>query len=134
MTTTFADARALVVRSTSRAAWLRDPHLWTRVALPLLLLASAILKSHQMITSPFEDGSYASASVAYWWWQIAVVCAQIVLSFWLLSGHWLRLGWLAAAAIFVIFAAVSLWGVARGDTVCASCFGAVRISRACWAP
>jgi len=91
--------------------------------LGLLLLTAAVLKGHELLTVPV-------ANRGLWTWRpllIFQVEFEVALGFWLLSGIFKRLAWLATLLCFGLFCCVTLYKALTGATSC-GCFGTVHVN------
>lgn len=91
--------------------------------LGLLLLAAAIMKSHELLTVPV-------ANKDIWSWRpflIFQVEFELVLGIWLLSGVFKRFIWILTLACFCVFCCVTLYKAITGAASC-GCFGAVHVN------
>ena len=92
-------------------------------ALGILLLAAAILKGHDLLTTPV-------ANKDIWSWRpflIFQVESELALGIWLLSGVFKRLAWLASVVCFCLFCGVTLYKGISGAASC-GCFGSVHVN------
>jgi len=92
-------------------------------ALGLLLLTAAVLKGHELLTVPVANGGL-------WMWRpflIFQVEFELALGFWLLSGVFKRLAWLATLLCFGLFCCVTLYKALTGAASC-GCFGTVHVN------
>jgi|GEM_PF-645663 len=88
--------------------------------LGLLLLAAAVAK----LMSGGGPSDFGVAIQAVW--TGAIVCYEILLGLWLVSGVGVRWSLKAAALTFLVFAGATVWMVARGVKDC-GCFGALSL-------
>jgi len=112
-------AGAVEVARAGRAA----PYDAVRIALALLLLTAAGLKSYQLATEPVLGGGLLESR----WFLIAVVEFEILFGLWLLSGLAPGWTWRAAVLCFGAFAAVSAYKGVAGEASC-GCFGRVAVN------
>jgi len=91
--------------------------------LGLLLLAGAVLKGHELLTTPM-------ANVDIWsnrYFLIFVVEFELSLSIWLLSGLFKRASWLVTLGCFSLFCCITLYKGLTGAASC-GCFGNVHVN------
>jgi hypothetical protein len=93
-----------------------------RVGVGLLLLAAAVMKAHQLATEPTEEKTLLTSR----WFLTIWVETEFVLAGWLLSGLWMRLGWVAVLGCFVVFLMMTAGKALAGEESC-GCFGRIRI-------
>ena len=101
-----------------------------RWALGLLLLTAAMLKGHQLATSPAANKDIFTFLPAWVvpggqlarWSLMLQVELELVFAIWLLSGLHKRLAWAAAMLCFVLFCGVTLYKGLSGEVSC-GCFG-----------
>jgi len=89
----------------------------------LVLLAAALLKTHQMFagTAPLLPGLLKSST-----FKAFIIEAELLLAFWLLIGTFPQVRLVAAISCFTFFAAVSGYEAMRALPSC-GCFGSVKI-------
>lgn len=88
-----------------------------RLAAGALLLVAALLKMRQLLTPAIPDNRA---------WHILQVEVELVLGLWLIGGIYRLAAWVAAVGFFTVAAAVSLWGLLRGNASC-GCFGELQV-------
>ncbi|MGC9453917.1 MAG: MauE/DoxX family redox-associated membrane protein [Phycisphaerae bacterium] len=93
-----------------------------RVVLGLVLLAAALLKTHELATRPAKDLNILS----YRWSLALLVQVQIFLGLWWVSGLYRRLAWLSAVVCFAFFTGVTIYEGLAGYASC-GCFGVVEV-------
>ncbi|MDD4890862.1 MAG: hypothetical protein PHU85_13155 [Phycisphaerae bacterium] len=93
-----------------------------RVLIPLVLIAAALLKIHQLATQPpLGKGFLASR-----WVNLAEADFEIAMALWLLSGWARRLSWLASLLMFTAFSVVTATKFIHGEASC-GCFGRLTV-------
>ena len=93
------------------------------VALGLVLVVAAGLKLYGLNVSPLPGIGWLSVPGV----QMAVVAAELLVGFWLLSGTAKPYAWLAALGLFSAFAIVSGYLGFIGQASC-GCFGTIEAS------
>ena len=93
------------------------------VLLGVLLVFAAALKTHQMATEPIVGGGLFESR----WFLAVAVQYELLLGFWLISGHFPRAAWWAALGTFGVFAVVAAAKGIAGEESC-GCFGRVSVS------
>jgi hypothetical protein len=91
--------------------------------LGILLLVSAGLKGHELLTVP-AAGADLRSNRRFLIFQVEL---ELALGIWLLSGVFKRAAWLAALGCFGVFCAVTLYKGLAGFGSC-GCFGRVHVS------
>jgi uncharacterized membrane protein YphA (DoxX/SURF4 family) len=94
-----------------------------RFAVALILLVAAILKAHQLATTPSLGENLLHAR----WFNILVIEFELFFGIWLIFGLLPRLTWFATVGCFSVFALVSLYKAVSGETSC-GCFGEVAVN------
>jgi thiol-disulfide isomerase/thioredoxin len=87
------------------------------------LLAAAVLKGHELLTTPMANTDIWSNR----YFMIFQVEFELALGIWLVSGLFKRAAWLAAAACFSLFCCVTLYKGLTGAESC-GCFGKVHVN------
>jgi len=100
-----------------------SPFRAVQLALGLLLLTAAGLKTHQLATEPVM----ATGVLESRWFLIAIVEFELLFGIWLLSGLYPRSTWVLAVVCFVTFSCYSLWKATSGAASC-GCFGKVEVN------
>jgi len=139
-----SDISTASVLTSARPGWLSAYDL-VRIALALLLLTAAVLKSHQLLTEPVlgkglwdllteaalgksaVDGRWLKGVLESRWVLIGVVEFEVLFGFWLLGGFHPRPTWWITLLCFVAFSAVSLYKGLSGEASC-GCFGRVQVN------
>jgi thiol-disulfide isomerase/thioredoxin len=91
--------------------------------LGLLLLTGAVLKGHELLTTPMANADIWSNR----YFLIFVVEFELALGIWLLSGLFKRAAWLVTLGCFTLFCGVTLYKGLTGAASC-GCFGNVHIN------
>jgi thiol-disulfide isomerase/thioredoxin len=91
--------------------------------LGLLLLTAAVLKGHELLTTPMANADIWTNR----YFMIFQVEFELALGIWLLSGLFKRVAWLAALGCFTLFCGVTLYKALSGFGSC-GCFGNVHIN------
>jgi hypothetical protein len=91
--------------------------------LGLLLLTAAVLKGHELLTTPMANTDLWSNR----YFLIFQVEFELALGIWLLSGLFKRAAWLAAVVCFGLFCCVTLYKGLIGAASC-GCFGKVHVN------
>jgi hypothetical protein len=94
-----------------------------RLALGLLLLAAAVLKTHQLATEPTAERGLLTSR----WFLILTVEMEWCLALLLLGGLYRRLTWGLATISFTAYAALALTKALGGEASC-GCFGVVAVN------
>jgi hypothetical protein len=89
----------------------------------LILLVAAMLKAHQLATTPSLGEGLLHAR----WFNILVVEVELLFGLWLFFGLLSRLTWFATIGCFSMFALVSFYKAFSGEDSC-GCFGLVKIN------
>ena len=92
-------------------------------ALGLLLLTTAILKAHELLTVPMANNDIWS----YRPFLVFQVEFELALGIWLLSGVLRRFAWMVTLACFCLFCSVTLYKGITGAASC-GCFGTVHVN------
>ncbi len=92
-------------------------------SLGLLLLTAAVLKGHELLTTPVKGDTLLNSR----WFQIFQAEFELVMGLGLLSGLYKRLAWLASVACFSLFCCVTLYKGLSGAESC-GCFGNVHVN------
>jgi hypothetical protein len=92
-------------------------------ALGLLLLTAAVLKGHELLTTPMANADIWTNR----YFMIFQVELELSLGIWLLSGLFKRAAWLAALGCFILFCGVTLYKALAGFGSC-GCFGNVHVN------
>lgn len=93
-----------------------------RFVLAAILLTAAGLKAHQLITDPAaRAGLYGPV-----WVELLTIHVEVIVAVWLISNIAPALAHRATIALFVVFAAVSLYRLLNGSADC-SCFGKLSV-------
>ena len=90
--------------------------------LGLLLLAAAVMKGHELLTTPMANADIWTNRN----FMIFQVEFELTLGIWLLSGLFKRVAWLVALGCFTLFCGVTLYKGMTGAASC-GCFGNVHI-------
>ena len=91
--------------------------------LGFLLLVAAILKGHELLTTPV-------AGKDLWSWRpflILTVEFELALSIWLLSSLLKKAAWLASLLCFSSFSVITFYKAVTGSASC-GCFGSVHVN------
>jgi hypothetical protein len=91
--------------------------------LGILLLAAAVLKGHELLTTPMANTDIWSNR----YFLIFQVEFELALSIWLLSGLFRRAAWLVVLGCFTLFCCVTLYKGLTGAASC-GCFGKVHVN------
>jgi len=91
--------------------------------LGLLLLTGAVLKGHELLTTPTANADIWSNR----YFMIFQAEFELALGIWLLSGLFKRAAWLATLGCFTLFCGVTLYKALAGFGSC-GCFGNVHIN------
>jgi thiol-disulfide isomerase/thioredoxin len=91
--------------------------------LGLLLLAAAVLKGHELLTTPMANTDIWSNR----YFLIFQVEFELALGIWLLSGLFRRAAWLVVLGCFTLFCCVTLYKGLTGAASC-GCFGKVHVN------
>ncbi len=94
-----------------------------RIAVAVVLLVAAGLKTHQLATEPTLDNSILESR----WFLMAEVEGEILFGLWLLGGMLPKLTWMATIGCFGVFTCVSLYKALAGFETC-GCFGSVKVN------
>ncbi|MDR2171950.1 MAG: hypothetical protein LBP59_17535 [Planctomycetaceae bacterium] len=98
--------------------------LFMRFFVALILLVAAVLKAHQLITTPLLGEGLLHAR----WFNIFVVEFEIFFGIWLIFGLLPKLSWLASIGLFSMLSVISFYkAVILKETSC-GCFGATEIN------
>lgn len=92
-------------------------------ALGLLLLTAAVLKGHELLTTPMANADIWSNRN----FMIFQVEFELALGIWLLSGLFKRASWLVTLGCFALFCGVTLYKALAGFGSC-GCFGNVHVN------
>lgn len=93
------------------------------VLVGVILLTAAVLKAHQLATSPTREISIFTTR----WFLIGLVELELALGLWLLSAVYPKQARVAALAVFAGFCSVSLYQALSGEHSC-GCFGNLPIN------
>ncbi len=96
---------------------------WIPIAVALVLLTAAGLKTHQLATDPVLGNGLLESR----WFLVAVIQYEVFLAFWLASGLFPRAANWVAIGTFGLFALVAFGKVISGEASC-GCFGRVPTS------
>jgi hypothetical protein len=91
--------------------------------LGILLLTTAVLKGWQLLTEPMANKDIWTNRA----FLMFTVEFELALSFWLLSGLFKKLAWLATLTCFSMFSIVTLYKGISGAESC-GCFGSVHVN------
>ena len=91
--------------------------------LGLLLLTGAVLKGHELLTTPMANADIWSNR----YFLIFVVEFELSLGIWLLSGLFKRAAWLVTLGCFSLFCCITLYKGLTGAASC-GCFGNVHVN------
>ena len=91
--------------------------------LGLLLLTAAVLKGHELLTTPMANADIWTNRN----FMIFQVEFELALGIWLLSGLFKRAAWLVTLGCFVLFFGVTLYKGITGAASC-GCFGNVHVN------
>ena len=101
----------------------RLPFRVVSVLLGLVLLTAAVLKTHQLATEPVLGAGLVESR----WFLATAVQYELLLGFWLISGHFPRAAWWVALGTFGAFAVVAAAKGIAGEASC-GCFGRIAMS------
>jgi thiol-disulfide isomerase/thioredoxin len=91
--------------------------------LGVVLLVSAVLKGHQLLTQPLPDNDI-------WSWRLFLIFQvefELVLSIWLLSSIFKKAAWLVSLLCFAVFSCITFYKGFAGAESC-GCFGVVHVN------
>jgi hypothetical protein len=94
-----------------------------RLVVAFVLLIAAILKTHQLATTPSLGEGLLHAR----WFNIFVVEFELFFGIWLIFGMLPKLTWSVSVGLFSIFSIVSFYKVISGERSC-GCFGEVSVN------
>lgn len=94
-----------------------------RVAVGLLLVVAAVLKTHQSATEPILGTGLLDSR----WLLMAVVEFELLLGLCLLGNLWRKPTWAVVLGCFALFTCVSLYKALSGRATC-GCFGRVPVN------
>jgi hypothetical protein len=91
--------------------------------LGLLLLTAAVMKGHELLTTPMANTDIWSNR----YFLIFQVEFELALGIWLLSGLFRRAAWLVVLGCFTLFCCVTLYKGLTGAASC-GCFGRIHVN------
>ena len=106
-----------------KLSFTKTANITVMTAAGLLLIISAALKVHQLLTEPIISQSFWSS----WEFLVFHVPLELALGVWLISGLLRKAGWLAGTLCFGVFIGFTLYRALIGAESC-GCFGTVHVN------
>ncbi len=111
------------ISQTTIVMWRHRGHELVRLLVVGVLLAAAVLKTHQLLTEPILGKGFLYSR----WILIGLVELEFFFGLWILTGRAAQLTWRLATMCFVLFACVSAYKAIGGEASC-GCFGRLQVN------
>jgi hypothetical protein len=90
----------------------------------LFLIVAACFKVHQLLTSPIPEDAFL---IDTWLFAVIQVPLELGLGIWLMSGLFVKGGWLIATVGYGTFVGITTWRLVTGQESC-GCFGSFHVA------